>query len=316
MFTLEEIASKVDGKIIGDPLTRISGVAALEDAKEGELSFVLDENKALAADNSRAAAFITSKNFKHPKKPVIQVDSPRLALAKILGDFSPVEEITPGVDQRSHIGKNVALGKRVLIYPFVYVGDNCIIGEDTIIHPNVTIYPRTVIGKRCIVHAGSVIGIDGFGFVQEQGKYVKIPQIGRVVIEDDVEVYANNSVARGTIGDTVIKRGTKIDNMNHIAHNVKIGCDCGITAMSAFGGSASIGDRVQMSGQCGIAPHASVGNDSILMGRAAVTKDMPPKSILLGYPAQDHMKEHKLLALVRKLPELFERIKKLEAKKK
>jgi len=315
VFTLEEIASKVGGKVVGDPNIRIEGVAALEDAGPGQLSFVLDENKSLAAENCPAAAFVAPKNF-NSKKTVIHVDNPRLALAKILAVFAPVEEIAPGIDPKAHIGKNVALGKRVLIYPFTYVGDDCTVGDDTVIHPNVTLYPRTRIGRRCIIHSGSVIGVDGFGFVQDAGRFVKIPQIGRVVIEDDVEIYANNSIARGTIGDTVIKRGTKIDNMNHIAHNVKIGADCGITAMSAFGGSSSLGDRVQMSGQCGIAPHTSVGGDSILMGRAAVTKDMPPRSVLLGYPAQEHIKEHRLLALTRRLPELFERVKKLELRKK
>ncbi len=231
------------------------------------------------------------------------------------GLFSPVEEVFPGVHERAFVGKNVKLGKRVLVYPLAYIGDNCEIGDDTIIHPNTTLYPRTRIGKRCIIHSGCVIGVDGFGFVQVGGKFVKVPQIGRVVIEDDVEIYANNCIARGAIGSTVIKRGTKIDNLNHIAHNVVIGRDCAITSQNVFGGSSSVGDRVQMSGQCGVAPHVHVGDDSILMGRAGVTKNSPPKSVLLGYPAQDHAKEHRILALIRKLPELFERIKKLEKEK-
>ncbi len=315
MKTLGDIALLVEGELAGDASIVISGVAALEDAKKGDLAFVLEINKLLAAESSLASALVVPKEVRSSKKPLIRVDHTRMALAKILGLFSPVEEVFPGVHERAFVGKNVKLGKRVLVYPLAYIGDNCEIGDDTIIHPNTTLYPRTRIGKRCIIHSGCVIGVDGFGFVQVGGKFVKVPQIGRVVIEDDVEIYANNCIARGAIGSTVIKRGTKIDNLNHIAHNVVIGRDCAITSQNVFGGSSSVGDRVQMSGQCGVAPHVHVGDDSILMGRAGVTKNSPPKSVLLGYPAQDHAKEHRILALIRKLPELFERIKKLEKEK-
>ena len=312
MRTLGDIALLVDGELQGDPSIVVSGVAALEDAKEGDLAFVLEINKLLAAEASGASALVVPKEVGSSKKPLIRVDHTRMALAKILAQFSPVEEVSPGVHPSAVVGKDVKLGKRVLIYPLVYIGDNCEIGDDTIIHPNTTLYPRTRIGKRCIIHSGCVIGIDGFGFVQVGGKFIKVPQIGRVVIEDDVEIYANNCIARGAIGATTIKRGTKIDNLNHVAHNVVIGQDCAITSHNVFGGSSSVGNRVQISGQCGVAPHVHVGDDSILMGRAGVTKNIPPKSVLLGYPAQDHAKEHRLLALIRRLPELFERIKKLE----
>ncbi len=316
MISLGEIAKLVDGQVCGDPYLEIDRVAALEDAREGDLSFVLDSKNFLAAENSPAKAFVVPKDISLEKKPVIKVDNPRQALGRILAQFAPLEEISPGVDAHAFVSKKASLGKRVLIYPFVYIGDDCEIGDDTIIHPNATIYPRTKIGKRCIIHSGCVIGVDGFGFSREGGKFDKIPQIGRVVIEDDVEIYANNSISRGTIGDTVIKRGTKIDNMNHIAHNVKIGEDCAITSLNVFGGSSSLGDRVQMSGQCAVAPHVHVGSDSIIMGRTGVTKNLQNGSVVLGYPAQDHVKEHKIMALVRRLPELFEKVKKLESHKK
>jgi UDP-3-O-[3-hydroxymyristoyl] glucosamine N-acyltransferase len=309
---LGDIALLVEGELAGDPTTQISGVAALEDAKEGDIAFVLEINKLLAAEASAASALIVPKEVASSKKPIIRVDHTRIALTKVLSHFAPVEEINPGIDSSSRVGKNVKFGKRVLVYPFVFIGDNCEIGDDSIIHPNTTLYPRTKIGKRCVIHSGCVIGVDGFGFVQVAGKFIKVPQIGKVVIEDDVEIYANNCIARGAIGATTIKRGTKIDNLNHIAHNVVIGEDCGITSQNVFGGSSSIGNRVQMSGQSAVAPHVHVGDDSILMGRAGVTKNMPNKSVLLGYPAQDHSKEHRILALVRRLPELFDRIKKLE----
>lgn len=316
MTSLGDIAKLVDGQVCGDASIHIDSVAALEDAKEGDLSFVLDNKNFLAAENSPAKAFVVPKDICLEKKPFIKVDNPRRALGKILAQFAPVEDVSPGIDPQTHISKSAYLGKRVLIYPFVYIGDDCKIGDDTIIHPNTTIYPRTIIGKRCIIHSGCVIGVDGFGFSREAGKFEKIPQIGRVVIEDDVEIYANNSISRGTIGDTVIKSGSKIDNMNHIAHNVKIGNDCAITSLNAFGGSSSLGDRVQMSGQCAVAPHVHVGSDSIIMGRTGVTKNLQNESIVLGYPAQDHVKEHKMMALVRRLPELFEKVKQLESRKK
>lgn len=316
MISLGDIAKLVDGQVCGDPSLQIDSVAALEDAKDGDLSFVLDSKNFLAAENSPAKAFVVPKDVSLEKKPFIKVDNPRQALGKILSQFAPLEELSPGIDPRAFIAKGVSLGNRVLIYPLVYIGEDCEIGEDTIIHPNATIYPRTKIGKRCIIHSGCVIGVDGFGFSREGGKFEKIPQIGRVVIEDDVEIYANNSISRGTIGDTVIKKGTKIDNMNHVAHNVKIGADCAITSLNAFGGSSSLGDRVQMSGQCAVAPHVHVGSDSIIMGRTGVTKNLQNESVVLGYPAQDHVKEHKIMALVRRLPELFEKVKMLESRKK
>ena len=312
MKNLGDISLLVEGELAGDPSIQISGVAALEDAKDGDIAFVLEINKLLAGEASAASALIVPKEVTSSKKPIIRVDHTRIALAKVLSHFTPVEEINPGIDSSAFVGKNVKLGKRVLVYPFVFIGDNCEIGDDSIIHPNTTLYPRTKIGKRCIIHSGCVIGVDGFGFVQVGGKFIKVPQIGKVVIEDDVEIYANNCISRGAIGATTIKRGTKIDNLNHIAHNVTIGEDCGITSLNVFGGSSSAGNRVQMSGQCAVAPHTHVGDDSILMGRAGVTKNLPSKSVVLGYPAQDHSKEHRIMALVRRLPELFDRLKKLE----
>ena len=312
MKNLGDIALLVEGELEGDPSIQISGVAALEDAKEGDIAFVLEIDKLLAAEGSGASALIVPKEVTSSKKPTIRVDHTRIALAKVLSHFAPLEDINPGIDSSAYVGKNVKLGKRVLVYPFVFIGDSCEIGDDSIIHPNTTLYPRTKIGKRCVIHSGCVIGVDGFGFVQVGGKFIKVPQIGKVVIEDDVEIYANNCIARGAIGATTIKRGSKIDNSNHIAHNVNIGQDCGIAAQNVFGGSSSIGNRVQMSGQCAIAPHTHVGDDSILMARAGVTKNMPNKSVLLGYPAQDHSKEHRIMALIRKLPEIFDRVKNLE----
>lgn len=314
MKTLKEIASLVSGEILGDSSLKIKGVSALDDAKNGDLTFVLETNKILAAESSAASAIIIPKEISSTSKPAIKVDHPRLAMAKILSVFAPLDSFPLCIDKTAVIGKNVSIGNNTKIYPFVFIGDNSKIGDNVTIYPNTTIYPRTIIGNNCIIHAGCVIGVDGFGFVFSEGKFVKIPQIGNVIIEDDVELYANNCIARGTIGATIIKSGTKMDNSNHVAHNVKIGRHCGIAALNAFAGSSSLGDRVQMSGLSALIPQTHVGDDSVIMGRSVVTKNFPPKSVLLGYPAQDHMKEHKVLALIRKLPELFNRVKNLEKK--
>lgn len=314
MKTVAEIAELVSGEVLGDGSLKINGVSSLDEPKEGTITFVLESNKILAAESSPASAVIVPKEISSCRKTAIKVDHPRLAMAKILEVFAPKEEPFEGTDKNAFIGKNVSLGRNVKIYPFVYIGENSRVGDNTIIYPNTTLYPRTVIGNNCIIHAGCVIGVDGFGFVPVDGKFIKIPQIGNVIIEDDVELYANTCVARGTIGSTIIKIGTKVDNLNHFAHNVQIGRHCAMAVMNAFGGSTSIGDRVQMSGQCALVPHVHVGDDSMVMGRTVITKNFPAKSILLGYPAQDHLKENKILALLRKLPELFDRVKKLEKK--
>ncbi len=303
------------GTLVGDGAIEITGVAPLEDAKAGELSFVLDETKGLVAETSNASALIVPNEFSLSVKTLIKVNNPRLAMAKVLADFAPVDDLQEGISPQAYVGKNVTMGKRVSVYPFAYIGDDCEVGDDSVIYPNVTLYPRTKIGKRCKIHAGTVIGVDGFGFVQADKHFVKVPQIGRVIVEDDVEIYANNSIARGTMGPTIIGKGTKLDNMNHVAHNVKIGSDCAITVMNAFAGSSSVGDRVQMSGQCAVAPHTHIGDDSIVMGKTGITKNFPARSVLLGYPAQDHMREHKIMALIRKLPELFEKVRTLEKRK-
>ncbi len=311
MLKLGEIASLVGGTLHGDAGIEIKGVSPLEDAVEGTLSFVLDKKLSEHAELCPSSALIVPEGVVS-SKPYISVPNTRLALSKVLEKFKPCDDIFSGVHPSAYIGKDVSVGKDVKVYPFVFIGDGSSIGDGTVIHPNTTIYPRSVIGKNCIIHAGCVIGVDGFGFVRPDKHYIKIPQNGRVVIEDDVELYANNCIARGTIGDTVIKKGSKIDNLNHIAHNVRIGSDCALTVFNAFGGSSSLGNDVQMSGQCGLAPRVHVGDGSVLMGRAGVTKDCAPGSVLLGFPAQDHIKETRIQALVRKLPELFSRIKTLE----
>lgn len=298
--TLKDLASLVSGTLVGDPKLKIKGVSGLEEAKAGDLVFVLEEKYLSAALSSKASVLVAPEKSKIEKKSAILVKNPRLALAKILSLFTP-KKAFKGIHKTSIVGKNTKIGKRVTIYPFVYVGDNCEIGDDTIIYPHVTIYDRVKIGKRVILHSGCRIGFDGYGFAQEAGRHIKIPQIGKVIIEDDVEIFSNVCIARGTLGATVIGQGTKIDALTHVAHNCKIGKDSALTALIGLAGSVTLGNRVYVGGQAGFSGHLTVGENTVIMARSGVTKDIPPNSVISGFPAQDHHQEMKFQAELRRL---------------
>jgi UDP-3-O-[3-hydroxymyristoyl] glucosamine N-acyltransferase len=326
---LKDLAKLVQGDLIGDPNISIKGVAPVETAKEGDLTFALSPSNVDEADRTKAAAVVAPKRTK-PKKPGILVNNPRLALARILEIFQTGKIVQKGVHKTAvaaknvHIGKDasigafvtledgVAVGARTVISPGVFVGEGTTIGSDCIIYPNVSIYDGTVIGDRVILNAGVVIGVSGFGFAQDNGKHVKIPQIGKTIIEDDVEIYANSTVARGTMGDTVIRRGTKIDCLTHVAHNSDIGEDCAITSLIAFAGGVKIGNRVFIGGQAAVSNKVKVGDGTVIMAKSGVTKDFPPNSVISGFPARDHKKDLETQALLHRLPELFKKVAELE----
>ncbi len=311
MKTLGQIASLVGGSLTGNGDLPVTRPATPQEAKEGEITFALEERFFAQAAGSGASALIAPKSYTLGFKNLITVDNPRLAMAAILNEFNPYKTES-GIHATAIIGKNTEIGSGVHIGAYCVIGNNCQIGNDCVIHPHVTLYAGVNMGKRCIVHSGSVIGLDGFGFVPAQGKMTKIPQIGKVLIGDDVEIYANNCISRGAIGDTIIGSGSKLDSMNHIAHNVAIGRDCAFAAMNAFAGSSSTGNRVHMGGQSGVVPQAHIGDDSIVTARSGVTKTFPKGSYISGFPAMEHKKEQNILALLRKLPELFARVKDLE----
>lgn len=298
--TLKELATLVDGALVGDPQLKIKGVSTIEEAKAGDLVFVLEEKYLASALKSKAQALLAPAGLKTKNKPTLLVKNPRLALAKILALFAPKKTFS-GIHKTAVVGKNTKIGKRVTIHPFAYIGDNCEIGDDSIIHPHVTVYNDVKIGQRVILHAGCRIGMDGYGFAQEAGKHIKIPQIGNVVIEDDVELFGNVCVARGTLGTTVIGKGTKIDALTHIAHNCKIGEDSALTALIGLAGSVTLGKRVYVGGQAGFSGHNTVGENTVIMARTGVTKDIPANSVVSGFPAQDHSKEMKYQARLRHL---------------
>lgn len=311
---LKKLAELVSGEIIGDQEVNIRGVAPLEGARAGDLIFVLEEKFLALALNSRASAIVApfSLSAAIKGKPAILVKNPRLAMAQILPLFSPKHKVKPGIHKTAVVAKSAKIGKRVTIYPFVYIGENCKIGDDTIIYPSATIYDNVKIGRRCIIHAGARIGVDGYGFVWDKEKFVKIPQIGTVVIEDDCEIYANVCIARGTLGETRIGAGTKIDNLTHVAHNCVFGKHCAITALVGFAGSVTFKDHVQVGGMAGFNGHITIGENSVIMAKAGVTKDLPPNSVVSGFPAIDHKKDLKLQAFWRKLPGIYQKLKSQE----
>lgn len=329
--TLKEITSLVGGELSGNPKLIIENVSGLEDAAEGNLTFASDERSVDVFERSRASAAVVPQNLKKfPSKPHIKVADVRISMVKILGLFEHKIRFPAGIHRSAVvsktakigngcsimagvvIGDGVSIGDRVIIYPGCYIGDNCKIRRGTTFFPNVVLYAGTIVGERCIIHAGVVLGVDGFGFAPVQGKYEKIPQIGNVVIEDDVEICANVCVSRATMGSTLIKRGTKIDNLVHIAHNCKIGEDCAITAGVSIAGSTELKNHVSIGGTAALNDHIVIGENTVIMGRAGVTKDMPPNSVVSGFPAQDHKKELEIQASIRKLPKVIENISEIE----
>jgi len=329
-LTLEEVARKLGGEAVGPKELVIEGVSSYETAGGSDLAFVDSPRLLPAAERSRAAALIVPREVASAAKPIIRADNPRLAFAQALELFSPRRRPTPGVHPTAVVGADVQLGGQVYVGPQVvigdrarvgraaelhaltFVGDEVEIGEDTVIYPRVSVYHGVRIGKRCVIHSGCVIGGDGFGFVRgAHGEHVKVPQVGTVIIEDDVEIGANCAIDRATTDATVIGRGTKMDNLVQVGHNVKIGRNCIIVAQVGLSGSVEIGDGVVLAGQAGIADHITIGPGAAVCAQAGVTGDVQAGMIVSGYPARPHKEQLKTEAAVRRLPEALAELRRL-----
>jgi UDP-3-O-[3-hydroxymyristoyl] glucosamine N-acyltransferase len=329
--SIKEIAALLNGEAVGDEKLSIKGAANIGDAENGDITFAFDDKAAQRSDASKASCVIVPANLKNfPQKPHIKVRDIKMAMAKILDAFEVKPVFTPGIHKSSIISKSAKIGKNVtvmanvnvgdnssigdnsVIYPGVFIGNDCKIGRDTVIRPNVVLYDRTDVGNKCILHAGTVLGVDGYGFAPIDGKYAKIAQIGNVIVEDDVEIFANVCVSCATMGSTVIGKGTKIDNICHIAHNCKIGENCALTGLVAIAGSTELKDHVSIGGTTGVNDHITIGENTVVMGRSGVTKDIPANSVISGFPAQDHKRELEMQAAIRRLPKLIEKISELE----
>ncbi|HHY45982.1 MAG TPA: UDP-3-O-(3-hydroxymyristoyl)glucosamine N-acyltransferase [Firmicutes bacterium] len=328
--TLGEIAEAVRGEVRGDPTTVISGVREIEDATPGDLVFAMDLRHALLAARSRAGAVVLRRGLEAGDKPCILVEEPRLALACVLEILGPGPRMPSGVDPTARIAASASIspdvrigahvviepgatiGPSCVLFPGVYVGFEAEIGEGTVLYPNVVIGERVKVGRRVIIHAGAVIGADGFGFVKDGDVHRKIPQVGTVVIEDDVEIGANACIDRATLGKTVIGQGTKIDNLVQIGHNVRVGRNSIIVGQTGIGGSATLGDGTILAGQVGIVDHVTVGPGATIAAGSLVTTNIRPGEMVSGRPARPHVDELHAEIAWRKLPDLLRSLEELQ----
>lgn len=332
-WTVKEIATLVGGEVVGDAEAVITGISGIKEAREGDVTFLANPRYAPYLEKTGASAVIVSPDIKAQGKTLIVSDNPSFAFARLLTSIAPSRSLHPkGIHPSAVIAKDVTLGKDVAIGPYTvieegvsigdrtviyagcYVGHRTRIGEDTLIYPHVSIREEVSIGNRVVIHSGTVIGSDGFGFANIEGVHQRIPQIGTVVIEDDVDIGSNVTIDRARFEKTVIGSGTKIDNLVQIAHNVVVGKNSIIVAQAGVSGSTVIGNNVTLAGQAGLVGHITIGDGAIVAAQAGVTKSVPPKTMVSGYPAKPHEKALRVNACVQNLPKLFETVNELKKK--
>jgi len=329
---LSEIAARLGAEIIGDASLEIQGLAPIETAKQGQIAFVANAKYLQKAAESHASAIIVKAALPGVEKNFLVIDDPYYAFARLLTLFHPPRTYAPGIDAKASVGKDVSFGEGVYVGPMaviedgvtigdgvqiragVFVGEGSEIGDETLLYPNVTIREDVKIGKRVIIHSGTVIGSDGFGFAPHKGRHYKIPQVGGVIIEDDVEFGANCAVDRAVLGQTIVRCGTKIDNLVQIGHNVSIGNDTILVAQVGISGSVDIGHHVTLAGQVGVSGHLKIGDNVMVGGKSGVTKDIASRQIVSGFPPVPHKTWLKREAAVRHLPELKKQVKALSEK--
>ena len=327
---LKEIAELIDGEIVGDAEVNITGVCGIKEAEEGDITFVANPKYLPLMDETKASAIITSRSVSSAPKTIVRVEDPSLAFAKVVSLVVPAQKNKPkGIHPTAIVGENVKLAKGVslgayvvveddveigegtVIYPGCFIGHNTKIGADTLIYPNVSIRESIVIGNRVVIHSGTVVGSDGFGFASVLGMRQRIPQIGTVIIEDDVEIGANVTIDRARFDKTLIGKGTKVDNLVQIAHNVIIGENSVVIAQAGISGSTKIGKNVILAGQAGLVGHIEVGDGAIVAAQAGVTKSIPANTKVSGYPAKPHEVAKRVNACVQRLPKLYQEIDRL-----
>jgi UDP-3-O-[3-hydroxymyristoyl] glucosamine N-acyltransferase len=336
-ITLAEVANFVGCEVIGDGSTKLTGVAGIKEAREGELTFVSNPGYEKYVADTSASAVVVSRSYAAGSHncgtSLLVADDPYDAFARVMTLFAPEGDVvSEGVHPSAVVAESATLGERVRIGANVvvmndvtigdgaaihagsFLGTSVILGHDVTIYPNVTIRNRCVLGDRVVVHSGTVIGSDGFGFALSARSHTKVPQIGNVVIEDDVEIGTNVCVDRATLGSTRICRGSKIDNLVQVAHNVVIGEGSVIVAQAGISGSTRIGKGVILAGQAGIVGHIEIGDGAMVAAQAGVTKSVPPGERVSGYPARKHSAAKRLYAFVEHLPKLVEKVKGLESR--
>jgi len=333
-MTAAEIAALVGARIQGDPAVDLTGVAPLERATGSDLSFLSNPKYRDAALASGAGAVLASSADDLPGRTVLVCADPYAAFAKVLRHWYPPREHPPGVHPSAVVepgasvhpsafvgpcavvGRDTQVGEGSQVDAGCVLGRNCKLGRGCHLFPRVVLYDDTELGDRVILHSGVVLGSDGFGYAQEAGRHLKIPQVGRVVVEDDVEIGANSTVDRGALEATRIGAGTKIDNLVMVAHNVQVGPHCILVAQSGISGSTRLGHHVIIAGQSGAVGHIRIGDGARVGAKSAVTHDLPDGAFVTGHPAQDHRRWLKERALSGRLEELFRRLKQVEARLK
>lgn len=329
-FTAAELARQTEGKLKGPPQLPVKGVSSINNPQASTAVFVEKKENVNKVLNSKVSLLIVKEDIEVEDKAVLKVDNPRLAYARIARLFSPQPLKKPGIDPGAHvddsvmmgedvsihpgavISENVKIGKEVIVGPGVYIGPGVKIGEYTILGPRVVIEYGCIIGSNVIIHSGAVIGADGYGYVSDEKGHHKIPQLGNVKIEDEVEIGANTTIDRGTQEATVIGRGSKIDNLTQIAHNVNIGEECLIVAQVGIAGSSKLGKGVTAAGQAGIVDHVYIGKNATLAARSLVTGDVPEGSFYSGNPAREHRRVMREKASRKKLPDLIKEVRNLK----
>lgn len=331
--TLGELQARVGGRVIGDGSVAVSRVSSVDDASGDALTFATDEKYLAAALASKAAAVLVDASVPvpdAPQKPLLVVENARAALASFLATLKtprpkgPYRHASAVVEEsaslgddvylgaHAYVGNNAVIGNGCVLGVGSYVGDGVRIGDGTWLHPHATVHERCAIGKNVILHSGAVIGSEGFGWAFIEGRLERIPQIGNVVLDDDVEIGANTCVDRAQTGSTTIGRGTKIDNLVQIGHNCRIGMHCAIAAQTGFAGTTSVGDFVKIAGQVGTRGHMHIGSRSTIAGQSGVWGDVEEGAMVSGNPARDHREWMKAEVMVRKLPKLIARVDALE----
>ena len=332
-YSLEYIASRIDGEVAGDSEKKIAGVATFDSADATQITFAAGSKILNRIDDCRAGAIIVPEGFASPGKHLIGVSNPKLAFAKVISLYHPVVTPPAGIHEKASIGSDVQTGDGVFVGAFatignrvrigsgsiirngVFLGDDVRIGDQVDIHPNVTIMDRCRIGNRVTIHPGTVIGSDGYGYVADGGRHNKIPQTGIVQIDDDVEIGACNTIDRATFGRTWIQRGVKTDNLIHIAHNVVVGEDSIIVAQTGIGGSVTIGHHAIISGQTAISDHLSIGNHVTVGPKTGVGKSIPDGQVVSSAPiAMPYRTWLRVQGVIPTLPDMKKKVTALEKK--
>ncbi|MEG1587641.1 MAG: UDP-3-O-(3-hydroxymyristoyl)glucosamine N-acyltransferase [Bacteroidales bacterium] len=332
-FTAQQIADFLHGEVIGDPNVTVNNVSKIEEGKPATLSFLANPKYTHYIYNTNASIVLVNRDFE-PEEPVkttlIKVDNAYACIAMLLNMVEQSRPKRTGKEENVHIdssvelpesyylgafsyiSRGVKLGNNITIYPQVYIGDNVRIGNNVTLHPGVKIYHDCVIGNNCTIHAGSVIGSDGFGFAPSAEGYQKIAQIGNVILEDNVDIGANTTIDRATMGSTIIRQGVKLDNLVQIAHNVEIGKDTVMAAQVGIAGSTKVGEKCMFGGQVGVAGHITIGNNVNIGAQSGIPNHVDSNLSVLGYPAQPAREFARQTVMIKKLPELNQTIKQLQ----